>query len=343
MSKNKSTQDSNQIQHDIETGLQEENTEIVPKQTNNTSNKKDNLTNHVDKITKQLAQTQQRIEKIVLPLIKNKDLNIAKENVKITQIPMSYEQQDPEILDPDTPVNTEGFNELHKRVSEKYGNMLNIENSSSLGLREELSCLDKLPPKLINFLNRTHLKINLISNPPKNIPETFYPIGHTNINLRNTYGYSFYTGSDRNCYITPAQDTLQNIFGSSSVALHEIGHGCHDILPIDLSTIKKAHLRLYNKLGWYYRQGGPGGITGIKEFFAESFSNFLIYPKPKFIAQYDEEWYNEIHRLVNIDYDKISKFDSKYTLNKPGDDILFTNSNYKYEAAFTQQDLDQIK
>lgn len=342
MNKNNPTQINLQNQHNIETGLSEKNSDNFSFENNNENNKI-NFHENADQIATQLKKAQEKIENATKSFIP-RNIERTKTNLSAPE----YEVTGPQTPDPDTPINVESFDQLYQRVAEKYGDILYIEDKSALGVYEQLLYLDRLPTNLVDFLNRAKLKINLISNPPENVANYYYQVGNTNVNLRNTYGYAFYYGSTRNCYITSTLELLyqsSELYGSgtSSGVLHEIGHGCHDILPIDLSTLKKAHLRLYDKLGWYYRQGGPGGITGVKEFFAESFSDFFVYTKPEFVARYDEEWYDEIHRLVNIDYDKISKYDPPYSRNKPGDLIKFTKSSYQYAPSFTQQDLDAIE
>jgi|GEM_PF-4544614 len=271
-----------------------------------------------------------------------KEIAKEKKNQEFGPIPFETDYRGPEIADPSTPVTIEKFDDLHEKVKEKYGDMLFIEDLDAIGVEEQLMSLDKLPPKLINYLKRANVKIKLITTPPENVPDFYYQIGKSNWNIRSIYGYGFWSPHERTCYATSPLDTISEtnaIIGEATdVVLHEIGHACHDTLPLDLKTLKESHVRLYHKLGWYYRQEGPGGVTGLKEFYAESFSKYFNSTKEEFIYYYDEEWYNEMHKIVNRDYDKISKYD--HDPNKPDDLIKVPKPPYR--SQITQEKLNEM-
>lgn len=65
--------------------------------------------------------------------------------------------------------------------------------------------------------------------------------------------------------------------GSISLILHEYGHSIGHVLQYDNDTrLIELHRQQYNRLADYYRQDGPGGPIGRKEFLAESFAHALI-------------------------------------------------------------------
>lgn len=84
----------------------------------------------------------------------------------------------------------------------------------------------------------------------------------------------------------------KGLHGSSSLVLHEFGHGVGDLLGLDDSEVLiKAHKRLYPKLTSYLQQDGPGGVVGRQELFAEGFADYFRLSREKFVKKYDEEFY----------------------------------------------------
>lgn len=79
-----------------------------------------------------------------------------------------------------------------------------------------------------------------------------------------------------------------------SLILHELGHGVADLFDLNNSSeLVNTHVRLFDKLEDYYQQGGPGGVAGCEELFAEAFSLYLIASEEGFLLRYkDMNFYN---------------------------------------------------
>lgn len=76
---------------------------------------------------------------------------------------------------------------------------------------------------------------------------------------------------------------------SQSLMLHEAGHGVGHLLGWnDAPELLEHHRRLYDKLGGYFRQGGPGGYSGTSELLAESLAIYHVKGRDWAAAHYDE-------------------------------------------------------
>lgn len=90
---------------------------------------------------------------------------------------------------------------------------------------------------------------------------------------------------------------------SSSTMLHELWHAVWDALGWDITKeLHEAHIRLYDKLISYLRQWWKWGEAWKQELFAESFSDFHMIPKGKFIRKYDLEWYEYMKRSIENNF-----------------------------------------
>lgn len=78
--------------------------------------------------------------------------------------------------------------------------------------------------------------------------------------------------------------------GSVAVVLHETGHAIGDKLGWDDSPeLRDHHVRLFDRLGPYFRQGGPGGTAGRQELLAEGVAQVLT-SRTDAVKAYDEAY-----------------------------------------------------
>lgn len=81
--------------------------------------------------------------------------------------------------------------------------------------------------------------------------------------------------------------------GSSSLVLHEYGHGFGHLFGLNGdSNVNEAHKRLFPKLSLYLRQDKPGSYFGRDELIAESFAGYFMLSREEFISRYDESWHS---------------------------------------------------
>jgi hypothetical protein len=80
--------------------------------------------------------------------------------------------------------------------------------------------------------------------------------------------------------------------------IHETGHSLGATLRRagqaqnldDDPDVVAAHRRMFSRLSPYEQQGGPGGVAGRHEFFAESIAHMLARGRNAAVARYDEKW-----------------------------------------------------
>lgn len=81
--------------------------------------------------------------------------------------------------------------------------------------------------------------------------------------------------------------------GSISMPVHEAAHAIDDALGITNgeatgNELAEHHKRLYNILGPYFQNGGPGGRRGKEEIFAEATATYLAVGRSVAVKDYDE-------------------------------------------------------
>lgn len=191
--------------------------------------------------------------------------------------------------------------ELRKKIGEtinRFGASLEISGANSPEVQKHLEDLGRLPEKLVELMKTRGMRLKIgdtdvvkLSNNP--VFSTTVPRGHVGrVNWEGVPG-----AYDNNEGIVYAGSGLH---GSGSLVLHEYGHGIGDKLDLDnFQETIATHQRLFDKLPQYLQQEGPGGLTGRKEFVAESFASFLIMPKEVFIAVYDEDWHRFLEKNIN--------------------------------------------
>ncbi len=203
----------------------------------------------------------------------------------------------------DAPKTEEAVDSLAKKASEimakqkeRFGTSLKIADVDTPVVRTHLEHLAKVPDGIVRQLALRGVTVQIsnrdvpgISNNPKWLNA---PRGWDRKNWKGIPG---------------AYDSVNSIVyagggiptACESLILHEYGHAIGEYLLQDSAqSVIEAHNRLYNRLYEYYKQGGRGGLAGRQEFFAESFSDYLMFPKEAFVKEYDEEWYNYMATFI---------------------------------------------
>jgi hypothetical protein len=90
--------------------------------------------------------------------------------------------------------------------------------------------------------------------------------------------------------------------GSSSVALHELGHAVDHVRGLrDLDRAWRAHRADFERIaerGSYFTQGGPGGEAGIAESLAEGFADAHMLLGEGLERVWGERWATIVRRLM---------------------------------------------
>lgn len=191
--------------------------------------------------------------------------------------------------------------EKREKLIEKLGSSLEISEIDSLSVKKHLEHLSLLPDTLLETMMRIGMKVR-IGN--KDVPGLSNDNPIFKESPRGWAGKTDWSGVS-GCFHSAEKRAYAGKLhsgGSNSIVLHEYGHGVGEFLALDDSqdTID-AHIRLYDKLVSYLQQDGPGGLAGRQEFLAESFADFFVISRGKFIKQYDESWYSYLEKNVNQD------------------------------------------
>lgn len=191
--------------------------------------------------------------------------------------------------------------EIEKRIIEVenlLGSSLEVTERDSATVKKYLEDLGLMPDKLLILLKNRGLKVRIGDKDAVGLmgAESFgddTPLGWGDKSDFHGIG---------GAYITRLQTVVAGTgeSGSSSTILHEYGHGVGDLLAVEFSDdVINTHKRLYPKLEPYFQQGGPGGNDGTSELVAESLANYFKKTKEEFIAQYDEEWYSSMEKIIH--------------------------------------------
>ncbi len=202
-----------------------------------------------------------------------------------------------------------------EKIAERFGDSLTVFGETE-SVREHLKHLEKLPSELIRVMREKGLKVMVgegnIIDMMSNIPgikafvlrlvekflakerevETSIGGWQRTEKRRTPIPLGVYAAALRIVFVGGhTKREYQAI--SSSLVLHEYGHGLGHLLKLDGSkTLREAHLRLYPKLISYLQQGKAGGFAGKKELLAESFAGYIDLSKEQFISRYDEQLYS---------------------------------------------------
>ncbi|MFA4930262.1 MAG: hypothetical protein WC570_00120 [Patescibacteria group bacterium] len=188
------------------------------------------------------------------------------------------------ILDPGRP-----------KLESGSANLLSIDDLQSGEVKGYLADIDMMPKKLIDNLKEGG--VNVV-------------IGNTDVpglsNNRLLEGKPRGWDQDNMSGVKACYDPVNKIVyagegmgASTSPVLHEYGHAVIDLFDSTGNPkIIEAHERLYDNLGDYLKQGGPGGEAGVDEFFAESFADYIKLPKKLFVARYDEQWHGQMKEII---------------------------------------------
>lgn len=199
-------------------------------------------------------------------------------------------------------------------VAKRFGDSLTVFGRVEM-TREHLEDLEKLPSELINVMREKGLRIvvgegniiDLMGEIPgvkalvvRSVEKFLNREQEVETNIggwqrierrRQPIPLGVYAGPLKTIFIGEAKEGKSSTV-SSSVALHEYGHGLGHLLKLDSDkSLKEAHLRLYPKLIEYLKQGKVGNLTGVRELLAESFAGYFTLSKEQFVSSYDEQLY----------------------------------------------------
>jgi len=157
--------------------------------------------------------------------------------------------------------------------------ILKIQDADSEAVQKHLVHWDLMPERVINELERNGVIVRLGAKPVPSFDGYEYlgkvhprgwPEGATWNKVPGAYV--------RNDKVVLAGGGARH--GGSSLVLHETGHAFGHVSTLDESNaMAEHHKRLYNKVSPYLAQGGPGGIAGMHETFAEGFADVLLDEK----------------------------------------------------------------
>lgn len=114
--------------------------------------------------------------------------------------------------------------------------------------------------------------------------------------------------------------------GSTSTALHEMGHAVAHLMQYDKDKrLKALHKKVYNDLNPYQQQDKPGGFSGCHEMFAESFALYIKAPR---VARrtLHPDIYDYMKNVVMADFEKLKGKDAQ-TKRDSGDRLNLTSIN----------------
>lgn len=185
-----------------------------------------------------------------------------------------------------------------RKVVERFGDSLEVTNIDFLTIITHLEHLGSLPEKFVKCMREKGIKIKIGYKDMLGLSE--------DERFRNQ-GPNGWSGRRKDWSKIPGVWDQRNktvyagkgSHGSSSLVLHEFGHGVVDLLGLDNSSdLIEAHKRLHPKLCLYLQRDGPGGYAGRKELFAEGFADYFRLSKNKFIKRYDEKFYLFIEGVI---------------------------------------------
>ena len=191
----------------------------------------------------------------------------------------------------------ESKKEMVKELFNRFGNSLEVEDIDSYTVISHLEHLNKLPENLVKQMINKGIKIKIGYKGMLGLSDdeelrTQCPRGWGGQDWSKVAGGWNY--KRKTAYAGKGES------GSSSLVLHEVGHGAGYLLNLDNDPVLiKAHNRLYKKLSSYFQQDGPGGFAGRQEFLAESFADYFQLSKKRFIKRYDIDWYAFLEQTVN--------------------------------------------
>lgn len=170
---------------------------------------------------------------------------------------------------------------------------LDIQNAEVPAVRKLVADLALMPEKTLEALTQANVE-HYFGNGPitglddmgrlKDVQPPGYAAGET---YANCYG-AFDTGRNKGVYGAGVGSA-----GSYSMPAHEAAHGIDNVLKITTgsksgSELAEHHKRLYDKLGPYFQQGGPGARRGAEELFAEATATYFAAGRSVAVTNYDE-------------------------------------------------------
>jgi len=188
-----------------------------------------------------------------------------------------------------------------KKIIDRFGKSLDILDSDIEHevVKEHLEHLGLLPKNLISVIKNLDIKIKIRNT-------DMLGMSDDNRFREEAPRGSFQSdwGGVPGCYDAKTNTVYagKGRHGSSSLVLHELGHGVGLLLKLNNNpNVIDAHKRLYCKLTSYFQQDGPGGLAGREELLTESFADYFILSKSKFIKKYDEDWRSFLGKIIVCD------------------------------------------
>jgi len=84
--------------------------------------------------------------------------------------------------------------------------------------------------------------------------------------------------------------------------LHELGHGVGLLLKLNNNpNVIDAHKRLYWQINIIFPARRTRRTCGREELLTESFADYFILSKSKFIKKYDEDWRSFLGKIIVCD------------------------------------------
>lgn len=168
--------------------------------------------------------------------------------------------------------------------------VLRIEDYHEPLIQRHVAELAMIPPSVLQRLRKAGLKEIHIAN--RSVPELA-----SNQKLRGQRPRGWPDGKTWDTVAGVFNPTKRTIAagrgeeGSESVVIHETAHALGWMLKLKKHPqLIEAHKRLYDKLDFYLRQGGPGAEVGRDELLAEGIADLLILGTAGATRKYDADF-----------------------------------------------------
>lgn len=169
------------------------------------------------------------------------------------------------------------------------GDSLIVDEAESASVTKYLEDLERIPKHIAKRLKDRGVKIHVAN---RMVPDMDDAAHLRNIKPRG-YAKGMTWQDSAGCYSPSnrfATAGNNRRVGSVSTVLHEVGHAIGDVTHLDYDPeLRKHHVRLYSKLGPYYKQGGKGGQAGMQEMLAES-TAVLLTDEARARKMYDDKY-----------------------------------------------------